>query len=311
MDSKIKNVLIVGAGLMGRNIAFVTSSCKTYNITVYDVKDVDLVSGIRSGVQKLIDKGVLTEDEFKERLSRIRFITDLHNAGVSDADIVIEAVFENMQIKKETFKNLEAICRPDCFFCTNSSVMSPTEISSDLQYRERFAGTHFWNPGHLIHLVEVVRTDATNDKTVDAVIGFLKSIGKSPCLCKKDVPGFIANRLQHALWREAFSLIDNGIADAATIDSAIKNSFGLRLPQLSVCENADLAGIDLTWQIHDYVLQYLEDGHRPAKCLENMRKRNALGFKTGEGFYKWTDESKEKCSEDLVAYLIKMLYGKE
>ena len=137
---------------------------------------------------------------------------------------------------------------------------------------------------------------------------FMTSIGKRPCLCKKDVPGFIANRLQHALWREAISIVENGIADASTVDKAIKSSFGLRLPQLAPLENADMVGLDLTYNIHDYVLEHIEDSHRPSPLLTRLRDEGRLGFKSGEGFYKWTPEQIKKCNEDLNEYLIKMLY---
>jgi 3-hydroxybutyryl-CoA dehydrogenase len=306
----IKKVLIFGGGLMGKNIAFVVSSAKDHDITIFDINDVDVEAGIRKSTKQLVEKGVVSEGDLNERLTRIHFTQDIDSEGVKDADLVIEAVFENMDLKRETFAKLESRCREDCIFCTNTSVMSPTEISRDLKHRERFVGTHFWNPGHLIPLVEVVRTDATSDETADTVMGFMEKIGKKPCLCNKDVPGFIANRLQHALWREAISIVENGIADAPTVDKAIKNSFGLRLPQLSAMENADMVGLDLTYNIHEYVLQYLEDSHEPSPLLVKLKNEGKLGFKSGEGFYKWTPEEIQKCNEDLNSYLIKMLYNK-
>ena len=293
---------------MGKNIAFVASSAPEHNITVYDVREVDVAAGIRENTKQLVEAGVLTEAELEERLSRIGFTTDLDSEEVKRSDLVIEAVFENMDLKRETFAKLEARLRPDCIFCTNTSVMSPTEISQNLEHKERFAGTHFWNPGHLIPLVEVVRTEATSQETADAVMEFMTKIGKKPCLCNKDVPGFIANRLQHALWREAISIVENGIADAETVDTAIKNSFGLRLPQLAPLENSDMVGTDLTYNIHDYVLAHIEDSHRPSPLLTKMKEEGKMGFKSGEGFYKWSDEDIKKCNEDLNAYLIKMLY---
>ena len=293
---------------MGKNIAFVASSAPEHNITVYDVREVDVAAGIRENTKQLVEAGVLTEAELEERLSRIGFTTDLDSEEVKRSDLVIEAVFENMDLKRETFAKLEARLRPDCIFCTNTSVMSPTEISQNLEHKERFAGTHFWNPGHLIPLVEVVRTEATSQETADAVMEFMTKIGKKPCLCNKDVPGFIANRLQHALWREAISIVENGIADAATVDTAIKNSFGLRLPQLAPLENSDMVGTDLTYNIHDYVLAHIEDSHRPSPLLTKMKEEGKMGFKSGEGFYKWSDEDIKKCNDDLNAYLIKMLY---
>lgn len=309
--ANIKNVLIMGGGMMGKNIAFVVSSVKDYETTIYDINDVDVEAGIRESTKQLVEKEIVTEEDLAERLSRIHFTKDIDNEGIKNADIVIEAVFENMDLKRETFAKLEARCREDCIFCTNTSVMSPSEISRDLKHRERFCGTHFWNPGHLIPLVEVVKTDATTDEVAQAVMDFMTNIGKKPCLCNKDVPGFIANRLQHALWREAISIVEHGIADAATVDIAIKNSFGLRLPQLSPMENADMVGTDLTLDIHKYVLQYLEDSHEPSPLLVKLNEEGKLGFKSGgEGFQKWTPEQMAASKEDLNTYLIRMLYGK-
>ena len=306
----IKNILIAGGGMMGKNIAFVFTSNPDYQISVYDIYPTDVPGGIRKNCAQLIEKGVLTEAELEERLKRIDFTTDIDSELIKKADLVIEAVFEDMQIKRETFAKLEARCRPDTIFCTNTSVMSPSEISRDLTYRARFVGTHFWNPGHLIPLVEVVKSDATSDETAETVMAVLKGVGKEPVLCKKDVPGFIANRMQHALWREAISIVENGIADAETVDKAVRYSFGLRLPQLGPLTNSDMVGTELTYNIHNYILQYLEDTHTPSPLLTQMKEEGKMGFKSGEGFMKWTPEEVEKQNADLNEYLIRMLYGK-
>ena len=306
----IKNILIAGGGMMGKNIAYVFASNPAYQISVYDLYQTDVFGGIRKNCAQLLDKGVITEAELEDRLSRIEFTTDLDSELVSRADLVVEAVFEDMQIKRDTFAKLEARCRPDTIFCTNTSVMSPSEISAELKYRTRFVGTHFWNPGHLIPLVEVVKSDATSDETANTVMEVLKAVGKEPVLCKKDVPGFIANRMQHALWREAISIVENGIADAETVDKAVRYSFGLRLPQLGPLTNSDMVGTELTWNIHSYILQYLEDSHEPSPLLAKMREEGKQGFKSGEGFMSWTPEEVEKQNADLNEYLIRMLYGK-
>lgn len=306
----IKYILICGAGLMGKNIAYVMASNPAFEVGVYDLYDTDVHAGIRTSTKQLLDKGVITQQELDGRLSRISFTTDMDSELISRADLVIEAVFEDMQVKRETFAKLEARCRPDTIFCTNSSVMSPSEISRDLKHRERFVGTHFWNPGHLIPLVEVVKSDASSDETAQTVMQVLAAAGKEPVLCKKDVPGFIANRMQHALWREAISIVERGIADAATVDKAVRYSFGLRLPQLAPLENADMVGVDLTYNIHDYILRDLEDSHEPSPLLTKLRNEGKLGFKTGEGFQTWTAEQIKASNEGLNEYLVKMLYGK-
>ena len=306
----IKNILICGAGLMGKNIAYVMASNPEYEITLYDSKEQEPKEGIRKSTKELVDKGIITSEELEERLKRVSFTAELDHPAVKNADIVIEAVFENMEVKREIFKKLEERCSKETIFCTNSSVMSPSEISKNLKYRDRFVGTHFWNPAHLIPLVEVIKSDATRDDVAQTVMDIFESVGKKPVLCKKDVPGFIANRMQHALWREAIYIVEQGIADAKTVDDSVKYSFGLRLPQLAPLENADMVGVDLTHAIHKNVLNDLCDSHEPSPYLDKLKEEGKLGFKTGEGFQKWTKEEQEKVSSGLNKYLIKMLYDK-
>ena len=308
--NEIRNDLIVGGGLMGKNIAFVMTANPTFQVTVYDVRPTNIREGIQNSTRQLLEKGVLSAEEWEERMARIRFTDDIEDQAFPEADLVIEAVFEDLAVKQDTFAKLEDRCRRDACFCTNSSVMSPSQISANLRYRERFVGTHFWNPAHLLPLVEVIKTDATADGVAETVMEVLSGVGKKPCLCKKDVPGFIANRLQHALWREAISIVEHGIADAQTVDIAIKNSFGLRLPQLGVLENSDMVGTQLTWNIHSYVLPYLEDSHAPSPLLQQMLQEEKMGFSSGCGFYCWEGNSADKCSAELNDYLIRMLYGR-
>jgi 3-hydroxybutyryl-CoA dehydrogenase len=296
---------------MGKNIAFVFSANPGFNILVQDVQPVDLQDGIRSNCKALTDNGMVSAAELERRLTRIGFTNNLEDERVKAADMVIEAVFEDMALKQETFKKLESRCRSDAIFCTNSSVMSPSEISSGLKYRARFAGTHFWNPAHLIPLVEVVKSDATSDETAHTVLEALASVGKRAVLCKKDVPGFIANRMQHALWREAIYIVEQGIADAKTVDEAVKYSFGLRLPQLGPLENADMIGLDLTCNIHSYILKHLCSSAEPSPLLKKLHEEGKDGFKNGEGFQKWTDERQRQSAAALNEYLVTMLTGKQ
>ena len=304
---EIQRILVCGAGMMGKHIAFVFASNPRYSVLVYDVKETDLAAGIRVNAQQLLEDGVLDEAELERRLARISFTTDLNCEGVREADLVIEAVFENMEVKQNLSALLEARCRPDAILCSNSSVMSPSEISSKMKHRERFVGTHFWNPGHLIPLVEVVKSDASSDEVAKTVMKVLASVGKKPVLCKKDVPGFIANRMQHALWREAISIVEHGIADAETVDEAVRYSFGLRLPKIGPLENADMVGTDLTYNIHSYILKDLEDSHEPSPLLKKLKDEGKLGFKSGEGFRTWTKEETSESASELNDYLIHML----
>lgn len=302
----IQNVLIYGGGMMGKGIAHILSSSQHLNVTVYDIADNGFAKGLRATFDQLVEAGVITDVEANQRASRISFTTDFTDEAISSADLVIECVFEDMDLKQDIFAKLETVCREDCIFCTNTSVMSPTQIAAKLIHKERLVGTHFWNPAYLIPLVEVVKSDYTEDSIAETVLGFLKGNGKKAVLCNKDVPGFIGNRMQHALWREAIYIVEQGIADAATVDEAVRSSFGLRLPQLAPLENADMVGLDLTWNIHNYILSDLCDSHEPSPLLDELKEKGELGFKSGQGFQKWDEESIAKSKADLNAYLIQM-----
>jgi 3-hydroxybutyryl-CoA dehydrogenase len=304
VGKKIENIVIVGAGMMGRGIAQVFSSCEGLQITLYDVNSADVLGGIKASLEQLQGQGILTAEEASARLSRIAFTTDFDAECFAAADLVVECVFEDMEIKQNLFAQLEGKCKADAIFATNTSVMSPTEISAKLKHRERLVGTHFWNPAHLIPLVEVVRSDFTSEPVIDATMRLLEACGKKPVYCKKDVPGFVANRLQHALWREAFYMVQEGIADAQTVDDACKYGPGLRWPVLGPMENSDMVGIQLTYNIHDYILKHLADNHEPSPLLQEMLGRDELGFKSGKGWQEWTPEQVEASNNNLREYLI-------
>jgi 3-hydroxybutyryl-CoA dehydrogenase len=185
--------------------------------------------------------------------------------------------------------------------------MSITQIGARAKRRERIVGTHFYQPPFLVPLVEVVRTESTAPEHMDAAYNLLQDAGKTPVRVRKDVPGFIANRMQHALWREAFALIDEGVCDAETVDIAVRNSFGLRLPVLGPVTNADLVGLDLTFAIHSYVLPHLNASVTPSSTLEKRVAEGNLGFKTKRGFLNWTDESMNAVRDGLATYLMEVL----
>ena len=279
---------------MGSAIAQVLAGLDDVTITVYDKFPVDIEAKIRNNMKLLVEKEIVTPADVDKVISKISFTQDIESEGVKNVDYVAD----------------------DCIFCTNTSVMSPTEISAKCKHKERLVGTHFWNPGFLIPLVEVVRTEATTDEVVETVMDMLTRAGKKPVLCKKDVPGFIANRMQHALWREAISIVERGIADAKTVDDACKYSFGLRLPYLPPLVNSDMVGTQLTYNIHDYVLKDLEDSHEPSPLLKEMIDEGKMGFraetKDGKktGFMSYTEDEIAEINGGLNEYLIKMLYGK-
>lgn len=312
----IHKFLVCGGGMMGSAIAQILAAMDDAEVTVYDVFPVDIAAKVRNNMKLLVEKEIVTEEEVNKIISKISFTQDIHSEGVKNAQLVVECVLEDMEMKQNLFAQLEDIVAEDTIFCTNTSVMSPTEISAKCRHKERLCGTHFWNPAFLIPLVEVVKTPETSDEVAQTVMDILTKAGKKRCFDKKDVPGFIANRMQHALWREAISIVENGIADAKTVDDACKYSFGLRLPYLPPLVNSDMVSTQLTYNIHSYVLKDLEDSHEASPLLSKMLEEGKNGFraeaKNGihEGFMSYTDEEIKQINEGLNEYLIKMIYDK-
>ena len=316
--STLTKFVVCGSGMMGAAIAQILASIDGADVTILrsSHRGADPREKVRANMKQLVDKEVVTPEYVDEIVSKISIAYDKTEDKVREAELIIECVPEEMELKQNLFAGLEEVVSDTCIFCTNSSVMSSTEIGSKCKHRERVCGTHFWNPAFLIPLVEVIKTEYTTDEVIDTVMAVMKEAGKQPCLCKKDVPGFIANRMQHALWREAIAIVDEGIADAETVDLACKTSFGLRLPYLPPLVNSDMVGTQLTWNIHSYVLPALADNHEPSPIVKTMLDEGKLGFRAEpkdgvrEGFMKYTDEDIAKINAGLNEYLIKMLYDK-
>ncbi len=315
--SKLSKFVVCGSGMMGAAIAQILAGIDGAQVTILrsSNRGADPRDKVRENMKQLVEKEVVTSDYVDLVVSRISIAYE--DSEVADGELFIECVPENMELKQDLFARLEKTISEKAILCTNTSVMSPTEIALKCEHKERVVGTHFWNPAFLIPLVEVVRTKDNTDEVIDTVMEVMKEAGKKPCLCKKDVPGFVANRMQHALWREAISIVDQGIADAETVDEACKNSFGLRLAFLPPLVNSDMIGTQLTWNIHDYVLQYLADNKRPSPILETMLEEGKLGFKAEPdengirtGFMSYTEEQMAEVTNGLNEFLIKMVYGK-
>jgi 3-hydroxybutyryl-CoA dehydrogenase len=203
------------------------------------------------------------------------------------------------------FAEIERHARPDAILASNTSVIPITDIMQGLNKRERALGTHWWNPPFLVPLVEVIETRWTSPEVVAWTMELHQAAGKKPAHVKKDVPGFIGNRLQHALWREAIALVEHGICDAETVDTVIKASFGRRLAVLGPLENADLVGTDLTLAIHNTVLPAIDSRPGPSPYLQSLVASGKLGFKSGEGFRKWKPEEQAALRSEVLRHLKK------
>jgi len=296
-----EKITVVGAGLMGHGIAQIFA---VNGHPVWLVESNEEIRGIakdrvRGNLTDMASQGVVFDEDPDTILERIKISADLAPA-CEDCDFVIEAVYENLELKQQIFADLDRLCSPKAILCSNTSVMSITEIASKSEHRERIVGTHFWNPPYLIPLVEVVRTEETADWCTDATYNLLAQVGKHPVHVHKDVPGFVGNRLQHALWREAFAIIDEGICDPATVDEVIRNGFGLRGP----VETADMVGLDLTMAIHNYILPHINAEPTPSTTLTKKVEAGELGFKSGKGFQEWSEEAVAQSRQRLANYLI-------
>ena len=306
--ARSEHIAVVGAGLMGHAIAQVFAS-KGHEVSLTDVNDRVLgeaLENIRINLSFLAENGIGAAEDIEPVLKNIRTTPDLREAATG-ARFVVEAVSERLDLKQGLFVELEQYCSPQTVFATNTSAISITEIASKVRKKERVVGTHFWNPPYLIPLVEVIGGRHTSAEVVDYTFELMKTAGKHPVKVKKDVPGFVGNRLQHALWREAISIVDQGIADAATVDEVIKNSFGIRLPVLAPLETADMVGLDLTLQIHEYILKRIDRSMGPAALLRRKVEKGELGFKTGRGFYEWDREKVEQCRHRLLRHLVRWM----
>ncbi len=258
---------------------------------------------VRANLTNMAAGGVDFGTSVDKILDCINTTSDLETA-CEGCNFVFEAVFEDLELKQKVFVDLDRLCPPKAILCSNTSVISITEIAEKAEHRERILGTHFWNPPYLIPLVEVVRGEETADWCINQTYDLLARVGKHPVHVHKDVPGFVGNRLQHALWREAFAIIDAGICDPATVDEVIRNGFGLRLPILGPVETADMVGLDLTLAIHNYILKHLNADPTPSTTLQAKVEAGELGFKSGRGFLEWSESDIAESRERLANYLI-------
>ena len=282
-----RHIAVVGAGLMGHGIAL-TFARAGRRVLVTDPSIAALAS-LRSRIADGLRMLGAKASEVDETLERIEPGESVE-AAVAGAAFVFEAAPEKLALKQAIFAEIEAHAPEDAMLASNTSVIQISKIMVHLSGRHRALGTHWWNPPHMIPLVEVVRTEWTGETEVATMMELLAEVGKTPVLVEKDVPGFIGNRLQHALWREAISLVENGVCSAEDVDTVVKSSFGRRLAVLGPLENADLVGTDLALDIHRNVLFDLDCQASPSSYLRRLVAAGRLGMSTGRGFRAWTDE---------------------
>ncbi len=283
---EIKVIGVLGAGSMGNGIAQVAAQ-SGYQVIMRDIEDRFVQSGLNAigkFLTKSVEKGKMTEDQKKEVLSRIKGTTKMED--LKDADFIIEAIFEDLELKKNVFRQLDELTRSQVILTTNTSSMSVTEIAMATKRPEKVAGMHFFNPAPLMRLVEVIRGYHTNDETVHIVMEMAKKLGKEPVEVKKDTPGFIVNRLMMPHMIEAIRMAEEGVASIEDIDKAVK--LGLNYP-MGPFELMDLTGVDIALHVTEYLYKELnkENKWSVPTLLRSMIRAGKLGRKTGAGWYKY------------------------
>ncbi|PKF89602.1 3-hydroxybutyryl-CoA dehydrogenase [Bacillus sp. BA3] len=288
----IKKIAIIGSGVMGSGIAqsFAVSG---YFVTINDIKDELLhraQNRISENLSLLIEEGVLTDQEKQVALAHITYSVDLEGA-VRDADFIIEAIPEVIELKLNLYEQMEEIIKPDAIVASNTSTFPISQLMEKASFADRMIITHFFNPGHLVPLVEIVKHDETKPEIVKTTMDLMRKIGKSPILLKKEIAGFIANRLQTALMREAFYLLKEGVANAEDIDTAITAGPGFRWAFTGPIEIADFGGLD-TWQrVFDNVSPALDQSKEAPDLISDLVAEGKLGTKSGEGIFTYEEST--------------------
>ena len=283
----VKRIAVLGAGLMGHGIAQVAAQVGKYDVNLRDIEQRFVDSGmsmIKESLNRFVKKGQLSEEEMKAVLERIHPMIDLKES-VSNADLIVEAAPENLELKKAIFKEVDACAPAHAIIASNTSSVSITEMASATKRPEKVCGMHFFNPPQLMKLVEVIRGARTSDETVQTVLDVAHRMEKETVLVKKDSPGFIVNRILIPALNEAVAVYWEGIADRDDIDKAIK--LGLNWP-MGPLMLLDYVGLDTTLAIAEVLTKELDPKFHPTTGLKQMAKAQLLGRKTGKGFYDWT-----------------------
>ena len=288
---------VVGGGLMGHGIAYLLAA------TGHIVGIFETEPEIRANLPQRLR---VIADLFSDDVALVQNVSvhDQLAPAVASARFVFEAAPEKLPLKQKIFAELENAVAPDTILASNSSAIPSTAIGQHLKHRERVIGTHFWNPPHLVPLVEVIQSERTSSEVVRATIELLRDAGKTPVHVRRDVPGFVGNRLQHALKREAVALVAAGVCDAETIDIVVREGPGARMAVLGPMEQSDLVGLDLTLDIAEVLYADLDRTAGPHPFLRQKVGDGKLGMKTGEGFRRWTAETAGSVRERLSRFLV-------
>lgn len=304
----INNIAVIGAGLMGHGIAQ-EFACAGYCVQLNDISEEQLDNALQQidkNLTLLAENGIIEQISIPETLQRIQMTTELAKA-VETVDFVIEAVTENLLLKQQIFQQLDNLCQPHAILASNTTALMPSQIGINTDRTDKILNTHYFNPPYLIPLVELIRSPRTSDETVSVTFDLLSSIGKTPAIIEKEVLGFVGPRLQAALIREAFAIVEQGIASAETVDLVVRNSFGRRLSVAGPFEVFELAGWDLVLSAFEELYKDLNSSPEINSLLREMVDTGKLGVKSEKGFYHWTEERQQTLRDKMSQALIHAL----
>ncbi len=293
--SDIRHVTVIGTGMMGPGIAL-NMARAGYAVELCGRTSDSLGRGranLNLNCGRLVEYRLAEQAELDAARARIHLTTDLA-ASLKDADIVFESIVEVLGDKQELFRRISSLVSAEVILTSNTSGIPIGQIALGVTHPERFVGAHHWNPPYLMPLVEVIKAEHSSDQAMDVCCAVLEKAGKKTVRVMKDIPGQLGNRLQHALWREALALAEDGVASPADIDRIIKYSFCMRMPPIGVFEYMDMVGLDLVDNIHAYLFADLSNSAGPSPLTQEKIHKGDLGMKTGQGFFTWTPESIEE-----------------
>jgi 3-hydroxybutyryl-CoA dehydrogenase len=279
-----RGVAIIGGGIMGGDIA------TSFAVAGWDAHVMSPSQKTRDALPGRVAKGLDRLAADAALGSAVRAYTQLEELPWSSIELVIEAVTEDLALKHRVFAELEALARPEVPLATNTSSFPVTEVGKHLRTRSRVCGAHYFMPAHIVPLVEVVYAEFTDPAVADQVEAIMKSVGKVPVVVKKDIPGFLANRMQHALLREAFWLLENGIATAEGIDAAVRYGFGFRFVACGPLMQKEMSGWDTNYSAGSTIYPSLSNASTPPEMFKKMVQQGEIGMKAKKGLWTWSDE---------------------
>jgi 3-hydroxyacyl-CoA dehydrogenase len=302
----IERITVIGPGMMGHAIAQEFAAAG-HEVILHGRSRSRLdgaMENISRNLEELVQWKLFDDSDLEPALERLQTTTDIAVAA-DHTDLVIESVVEELEIKEQLFRELDERCPQHTILASNTSTLLPSSLAAATKRPDRFLVAHYFNPAYLMPLVEIVRGTETSEATVQAVYHLMKSVGKQPIICQKEALGFIANRLQLVLWREAFNIVQRGIASPQDVDTAVKNSFGRRMGiagPFEIFEHND--GYDLTLQCEKYMLPDMDTSPDPYPLLLEKVKKGELGAKSGKGFYEWTPEFTQAWRRKMLLNLV-------